>query len=193
MQKFKMWLSGLAILVLAGCSTVAPEDLPPVQQADIAELTASLLALGPDIDPEEAARAARIAYNYPRRLAVEYQISDAPLVHNIKVNQGLRPRGLCYQWADDMEARLRQEGFETLDLHRAIANADNAILIEHSTVIASRRGGTMPEGIVLDPWRNGGLLYWSPVLEDEKYRWILRADVFEMKRRRQVTRQRWAN
>ena len=93
---------------------------------------------------------------------------------------GLRPRGLCYHWADDLEARLKQEQFQTLQLHRAIANSTN-IRIEHSTAIVSRKGDTMQQGIILDPWRFGGRLFWAPLPEDKKYIWIPRQQVFEAK------------
>ena len=177
-------LSLLAILIASGCAAPAPEGPPPADKAQIAALERGILALGDDVDPEEARRAARIAYSYTHKLAQEYQITDPPLIHNMKVNSGLRPRGLCYQWADDIEARLQQEDFRTLDLHRAIANADNPFLIDHSTTIISRRGETMFQGIVLDPWRRGGVLFWSPTLADTRYNWHPRAEVFERKRRR---------
>ncbi|WP_417719333.1 hypothetical protein [Salipiger sp.] len=172
-----LWLSA------CGMPPPPPDQLPPVRASEVAALTRTILALGPHVDPEEAARAAEVALTYPRKLAVAYEITDPPYLHNIKVNQGKRPRGLCYQWADDMEARLRQEQFRTLTLHRAIANSDNPLRIEHSTVIVSAAGDTMWEGIVLDPWRNGGILYWGPVLDDHKYPWKPRQQVFDEKRR----------
>ena len=95
---------------------------------------------------------------YSRALREAYGVTDSPLVHNTKVNLGLRPRGLCWHWADDLEARLGQERFGSLILHRAIANADNSFRIDHSTVIISAVGQGMNEGVVLDPWRNGGAL-----------------------------------
>ena len=88
-------------------------------------LPSNCAALATDIDPDEADRAARIAYSHTAQLAQEYQITDPPLIHNAKVNKGLRPRGLCWHWAEDIERRLLQENFQTLTLHRAIANADN--------------------------------------------------------------------
>ena len=42
----------------------------------------------------------------------------------------------------------------------------------------------MNDGIVLDGWRYGGTLFWAPTLEDEKYVWLSRAEVFEAKRRK---------
>jgi hypothetical protein len=77
-----------------------------------------------------------------------------------------------------MEARLAQEDFRTLELHRAIANADSAFILSHSTVIMSARGDDMDEGIILDPWRYAGTLYWSSVPEDTDYAWVARHKVF---------------
>ena len=113
-------------------------------------LADEIQALGPEVDPEEAHRAARVAFERTAELARAYRITDPPLVHNAKVNMGLKPRGLCWQWADDMESRLAEEEFRTLELHRAIANWDNDFRIDHSTVIISARGDGMFDGIVLD-------------------------------------------
>jgi sugar lactone lactonase YvrE len=76
-----------------------------------------------------------------------------------------------------MEDRLKAENFQTLDLHRAVANADNAFRLEHSTAIISARGDAYDEGIVLDPWRKGGRLTWVSVREDRMYDWEPRNEV----------------
>lgn len=149
----------------------------------VAALTEKIMSLSATIDPEEAARAARIAYSYTAQLRREYQITDGPLIHNIKVNNGSKPRGLCWHWAQDMEIRLGQENFQTLDLHRAISNFDNWRL-EHSTVIISAAGASMYDGVVLDPWRKGGVLVWDDVRSDTRYNWTPREEVFAWKRAR---------
>lgn len=169
----------LAAALLSACAP-APQDLPRPEAAQIAELAGAIRALDPSVDPEEAARAARISYLHPLELAVQYRISDPPVIHNMKVNAGLRDRGLCWHWAEDMEKRLRAEGFKTLDLHRAISQPP--MRLEHSTVIISARGEGMNEGLVIDPWRKGGRLYWAPVLEDEVYEWEPRAVVLARRR-----------
>ncbi|MGX0875553.1 hypothetical protein ACSSV4_000225 [Roseovarius sp. MBR-154] len=160
------------ILLLAACG--AP---PPAQPQEVSRLAAAIRSLGPDVDPEEADQAARIAYRHTHDLALEYQITDPPIVHNTKVNMGLKPRGLCWHWARDMEDRLAREEFQTLDLHRAVAGADNAFRLEHSTAIISARGDSYDEGIVLDPWRKGGRLTWVGVREDRMYDWEPRIEV----------------
>lgn len=177
------WLAVTAVLLLAACGAQKPE--PPVSdRQEIGAITQGILSLSPEIDPAEAAAVAEIALLYPRVLAERWNVTDPPLIHNTKVNLGLRPRGLCYHWADDLEARLRVEGFETIVIHRAIANHDVSFRIEHSTVIVSGPGQSMEEGIVLDPWRYGGQLFWSETLEDEDYRWVERSEVFAWKRAR---------
>lgn len=179
------WLLLCAMILTVAC-TSAPSG--PAAQPDavkIAELSRAIAALRSDVDPEEARRAARIAVEYPRRLMVEYQIEDPPLRHNMKVNAGIKPRGLCWHWARDLGARLERENFQTLDILHAIANYKTPFRIEHSTVMVAARGEDIYDALVLDPWRYGGTLYWGPTLEDEQYPWRPREEVFAEKRRDQ--------
>ena len=182
--QLRIWLASLFMLwTLAACA-VPPAERPEATRAEIDGLTAEILSLGPGIDPEEAQRAAEIAFSYTRQLALEYEIVDPPLLHNTKVNMGLKPRGLCWHWAEDMERRLDAENFETLAMERAIANAENDFLIDHSTAIVTRKGDGPMDGVVLDPWRYGGTLFWDKVREDTRYNWVPRETVFARKRAR---------
>jgi hypothetical protein len=160
--------------LLTACAAAPIPETPDVTRTEIAALRQAFLELDPNVDPEEADRAARIAVSYPLELRALYEIEDSPVVHNTKVNAGLKPRGLCWHWAQDMERRMRSENFATLDLHRAVAPPRNILRLEHSTLIMSARGKTMQEGLVIDPWRKGGVLYWGPTLEDARYDWLPR-------------------
>ena len=177
----KRLVAVFSLLVLVACG--APREyIDAVTEADISALSKSIEALGPSVDPLEARRAAEIAYAYTAQLAVEYEIEDSPLVHNTKVNMGVKPRGLCWHWAEDMENRLDAEGFETIAVERAIANAFNDWLIDHSTAIIVAKGDGFEDGIVIDPWRYGGHLFWDETLEDTRYNWVGREEVFAIKR-----------
>lgn len=178
----------LAILPVLALITACAGPVPEQAPDEVARLARGIMALSPRIDPEEARRAADIAVTYPKVLREQYQVEDPPLRHNMKVNAGVKPRGLCWHWAQDMQTRLARENFATLSLHRAIANAHTRLLIDHSTVIISAKGDGMAQGMVLDPWRFGGVLYWAPTLEDEKYDWVPRQEVFAMKRARRGDR-----
>ncbi len=176
----------LAFTLLPGCASQGPQiDLPPsVEARRITDLNLAILSLSQDIDATEAGRAARISIEYTRQLAKEYEISGSPIMHNLLVNLGLKPRGLCVDWTADLQARLRQERFHSLDLHWGIANYDAAFRLEHSTVIISARGEPLEQGLVLDPWRNSGRLYWTPTLVDPGYAWHPQAVIHALKRER---------
>lgn len=174
--------------LILGCLALPAACAAPTvssRSEDVAALARTLAALSPDVDPAEAQRAAAVTYAYVDQLVIEYEIEDGPLIHNTKVNTGLKPRGLCWHWAHDIRARLALEGFKTLELHSAIAN-HNTILLEHSTTILSARGAPFDEGILLDPWRKGGVLTWMKVRDDARYDWWERQKVFDWKRARRA-------
>ena len=150
-------------------------------QSEVKRLENYILKMRDDVDPVEAARAATIAFDHTRTLAIQYEITDPPLVHNTKVNLGLKPRGLCWHWAEDMENRLNAEGFKTLQMNRAIAEG-RGVRIDHSTAIISAAGDGFTRGVVLDPWRNGGELFFAPVVEDTRYFWEAREVVLGRRR-----------
>ena len=188
LQFLKIVVVLLALMSLWGCRASPVRQGPP-SESDLASLEGMILALGPGVSAEEAERAARVALQHTRELAVSYQITGSPLWHNAQVNLGIKERGLCWHWAEDMEERLLAERLETLEIHRAIANAFNPLRIEHSTAVISRKGDRFERGIVLDPWRLGGTLTFVPVLEDPDYKWEERQKVLAKKRLRSADRQ----
>lgn len=163
-----------AFCVLAACAPTGPSQ---GSSSDVVALAQAIRAMSPEIDAAEATRAAELSYRYTFQLAQAYEITDPPLIHNAKVNAGTKPRGLCYHWAADMQRLLTDAGFTTLEVQRAIANADSRILIEHSTAVITAKGAAMHSGIVIDPWRQGGTLFWSPVQQDTRYPWKTRTEV----------------
>ena len=190
-RRHSLFMRLLPLLIfglLQACASTRPApDLPPfVEQQRIQELQLAILSLDESIDRSEARTAATIAIVYPQALAKQYEITDPPLLHNVLVNLGMKPRGLCVDWTADMITRLRAERFHSLDLHWGVANYDSVLSIEHSTVIISARNQPLDQGVVLDPWRNGGDLFWSPTLEDPSYEWQAHAEVHAHKRQRKA-------
>jgi len=119
--------------------------------------------------PDESQRLARAAIAHSQSLADEYRISRPPLLHNVLVNVGLKDRGLCWHWTEDLLAYLRELRFEHYDFHWATAYRGQ-LFREHNSVIVTARGSPLATGLVLDPWRHSGELYWVPVGEDT-YPW----------------------
>ncbi|WP_170400836.1 hypothetical protein [Ruegeria arenilitoris] len=170
---FALW-AVLAALALGGCS----KTQPTATQNDIDDLAQAIQSLDPKVDPAEAQKAATIAYTYSQQLKHEWNVTDSAIIHNAKIINGFREKGLCNDWAQAMTTRLRQENFRTLDLHWATSPPTEFRIIHHSALI-SAKGDSMYDGIILDPWRASGALTWAPVREDTRYNWRPRLDVRE--------------
>ncbi len=172
MRSILACLAVIVAMALGGCA----KQYPAAGQNDIDKLALAIRDLGPNVDPVEAQQAAEIAYTYSSRLAQEWNVTDPAIIHNAKVVNGLRKKGLCNDWAEAMTARLRQENFETLDLHWATSPPTAFRIIHHSALI-SAKGDSMYDGLILDPWRNSGALTWAPTREDTRYNWRPRSEV----------------
>ena len=151
----------LAWTALAGCAT--PREAP----GDAKRLAACLAGL-PGVKAEEAALAAETACQRSAELAREYRVVRPAVWHNVLVNWGVKSRGLCYHWAEDLEASLGRLRLSTLQVRRGVARKDTRR--EHNCVVLTATGQSFTNGIVLDAWRHSGRLYWVPVSED-RYPW----------------------
>jgi hypothetical protein len=148
--------------VLAGCTT-------PPNAADPAGLTPRLLQLGAAVDAEEADALATTACDYSWQLARTYRVVRPARWHNLLVNCGLRQRGLCYHWADDLGARLDALQLRSLVLHHAVAH-QGSWLREHNALVVTAVGQPFEQGLVLDAWRGSGRLFLTAVTADQ-YPW----------------------
>ena len=160
-------------LALAGCATT-----PATGTDQVDRLAQTIQQLAPEVDPLEARRAAEISYAYSARLKQDWNVTDPAIIHNAKVINGFREKGLCNDWAQAMTTRLRQENFQTLDLHWATSPPTAFRIIHHSAAI-SAKGDSMYDGIILDPWRDSGVLFWDELREDTRYNWRPRLEVRE--------------
>ena len=70
MKTVAVLMSLVALLLVAGCASAPGAG----GGAEVAKLAEGIRALGPEVDPEEAARAAEIAYSWSQHLAVEYEV-----------------------------------------------------------------------------------------------------------------------
>ncbi|MBU0655082.1 MAG: hypothetical protein KJ914_08080 [Gammaproteobacteria bacterium] len=173
----------LLSLILGGCTVqyenvqLAPNGrvkvthMTPELQKSIQDLEAGLIAMQPGtIDPREAREIAYDAHVYPMYLANDWDLTWPPLLHNTLRNADQRKAGLCVDWARAMRARMRSKNLTTFDLYWGVAHKGNPWR-EHSTLIVTPKGRPMDYGMVLDPWRDSGKLYWSRVKDDIKYPW----------------------
>ncbi|HIO91215.1 MAG TPA: hypothetical protein EYG68_00030 [Leucothrix mucor] len=70
-----------------------------------------------------------------------------------------------------MTAHMEKKNLKTFDLVRGTAN--RRLKNEHNSLVVIAKGDSFYKGILLDPWRNSGDLYWTKVTNDEdpQYTW----------------------
>lgn len=164
-------------LALAACAPPAPLPPPPAPVAERDELARALLLLGPGVEEAEARQLAVIAYAYPRELARGYGRRLSGLAARRGVALDFKTPALCRDWAERFETRLRQERFRTLEVQLVISPARVIAPVEHSAVVATVPGQPVQSGILLDPCRHEGALYWIPAGEDGFFDWRPRLEV----------------
>jgi len=160
-------VAAIALLSLACAGTGTLPASAQSTDSQVRQLASDLETLA--AGPQESALLARAAVEQSRLLAREYRMTRPALLHNVLVNVGLKERGLCWHWTEDMLERLGRLPLDAYDLHWGTAHRGE-LLREHNSVIVTAKGGAFETGIVLDPWRNSGALYWAPVGEDS-YPW----------------------
>jgi hypothetical protein len=158
-----------------GVQTTSGSENPEIRreaQGDrekIDTLEIGLAALNDRANPAEAREVAETAVTYSNHLAAEYRLVRPAVLHNVLVRMGLKDRGLCYHWTEDLLQRLQQLKLKNYQLHWGVAHRGSE-LREHNSVVITALGQNFDEGIVLDPWRNSGELYWTRVKSD-RYPW----------------------
>jgi hypothetical protein len=135
----------------------------------VKQLEHLLLALSAAVDKTEAMLVAETALRESAVLAEEYQLVRPAVAHNLLVALGIKNRGLCYHWTQDLMKQLQTLDLKSLQLYWGVAYRGSE-LREHNCVVVSAKGKGFFKGLVLDPWRNSGNLYWARVTKDS-YPW----------------------
>jgi len=157
----------ITLFILIGCGSVNVKNIyTPRDNAKIFHLTNELDNLSHN--HKESSELAVLAITYPRVLAKEYNLVKPPSYHNFLVNQGLRKRGLCYHWVEDIYKEIKSRHFKSFDFKWGRANADR--LNEHNVLVVVAKGSNdFKNGIILDAWRNSGELVFHKVKDDKEY------------------------
>lgn len=163
----KLGLMVLCLMIATGCSVKYEALNSDPKKQEI--LTNELLALDKQIDPKEAAQLAQEALSYPRVLARKYELKSPANYHNFLINAGFRERGLCYQWSEDMMEALKKYRFKSFDLRWGVAFKGEPL--EHNSVVVVAKGKPFETGILIDPWRNSGELYFGKLESDNVFKW----------------------
>jgi hypothetical protein len=140
-----------------------------IYREKVKQLEQVLVALGETVGKTEAMMVAETAVRESAVLAEEYQLVRPAVAHNLLVALGIKDRGLCYHWTEDLMKRLQELDLKSLQLYWGVAYRGSE-LREHNCVVVTAKGQNFFKGIVLDPWRNSGNLFWARVTKDS-YPW----------------------
>lgn len=159
-------LSSLLVLLLASC--VNP-GTPAERQGQVRRLSHDLRQLSPTVSAREADRMAFTAIEESAKMCEDFKPLCLPWMNNMLVNNGLRKRGLCYEWRDDLFPHLFRLKSKTLELH--LTSARRGTPREHNGIVVTAKGQPFEQGLILDPWRSGGRLWWGRFDQDKRHPW----------------------
>jgi len=159
----------LLAYLLVGCA-VTPMQVSQSQKVKLSFLLQTLSA-----SPKESTTLSGDIFQKTMTLTKEFKLTSPALWHNTLVNLGLREKGLCYHWSDALYVHLVSQKYVGFDFHLVGANIGEYWL-EHNALVVVKKGGKVEEGVVIDPWRDSGRLYFSKVKKDKKYSWSHRGE-----------------
>ena len=148
---------------------------PSLSQQNIIQLSKLLQPLDKRITQDEAIQLSQDIFYETQKLTKEFKLTSPPLFHNTLVNIGIREKGLCYHWSDTLYVYLSEKKYPHFEFHLVGANIGE-YFGEHNALVVVGKGGSIQKGILIDPWRDSGKLYFSKVIEDKKYQWIHREE-----------------
>lgn len=159
-------LAPLALLTACASTPEAPAD----RRLREAQLAMALAKLAPGAPTEEPRLWARVAVERSAQLRQTYRIDFNHNLHNVLVYWGLKNRGFCYHWQTDLGSALADMPHPSFEVKRIWAHP-GSLWHEHHALVVVPAGGDWQDGLVLDAWRNEGVLWFGKAQGDE-YPWI---------------------
>jgi hypothetical protein len=138
-----------------------------VQKSDVAKaekLASDLASLSPRVNREEAKLLANCAFATVSKLRRDYRMFGTPIFNNFLVYHGLRKRGYCYQWSEDLLIALDALRLKSVELHWG--EHDAGTWRENNCIVVTAKGQPFNRGIMLECWRHLGHLYFGLVASD---------------------------
>ena len=165
----RLFFAFLFAFFLSGCAS----KVLSTSETRIVLLSSLLYTLDTSIPKEEALALSRDIFQKTQALSREFKMTSPPQYHNFLVNIGLRKKGLCYHWSDALYSYFTHKSYPSFEFHLMGANIGK-YWTEHNVMVVVVKGMAVEEGIVIDPWRESGRLYFSKVKEDTCYVWVQR-------------------
>ncbi len=139
---------------------------------EIKKLTNLILSISNKIEKEEAKEFSYDAITFSKHLANKYQVQTSALIHNVLINLNLKKRGFCYHYTNDLKKYLNKKKFKSFKLIKAVSKRDG--YFEHTSLVLTREDVDFKDIIILDPWRNTGILFFKKIKYDTRYNWEIK-------------------
>lgn len=139
--------------------------VPAKESSQAQELASQLAKLSRRVDPNEAKILAECAYATVARLREQYRPFGTPIFNNFLVYHGLKKRGYCYQWSEDLLLALDKLKLKTFELHWGDTYRDT--WRENNCLVVTAKGQPFDRGMILECWRHFGHLRWNLVPSDQ--------------------------
>jgi len=161
---FAVWTTGFANAGQQPQKFSASFQAPRSDLARAEALASQLAALSPRVDWNEAKLLADCAYATVGQLRRQYRMFGTPIFNNFLIYHGLRKRGYCYQWSEDLLVALDALKLTSLELRWGESNPGN--WRENNCIVVTAKGRPFRSGIMLESWRHLGHLYFGPIVAD---------------------------
>jgi hypothetical protein len=142
-------------------------QVPKNDSARAEKLANELASLSPRVNGDEARLLAECAYASVSKLRRKYRMFGTPIFNNFLIYHGLRKRGYCYQWSEDLLLALDKLKLTSLELHWG--EHDPGTWRENNCIVVTAKGQPFSRGIMLECWRHLGHLYFGPVASDYEH------------------------
>ena len=132
------------------------------------QLKAELVMMVPEPRPAvvaEADKLARTTFTIIETSSRRDKMIGWPWANNGLIRMGMKSRGLCYHWAEDLVTALDTVHPKFYEIHWMVARKGK--LREHNSALLTAKGNPVEQGLIIDPWRTSGRPFWIRMAQDK--------------------------
>jgi hypothetical protein len=137
-------------------------------------LAEELRSLDDRIPTEEVRRLSQEIFLESAKLRKKFKPVSEPHFNNFLINIGMQEQGLCYQWSDALYVHFEKSSYPHFEFHLLVSD-QGKYFSEHNVLVVVAKGKNVMDGIIIDPWREPGSVYFVKVKDDHGYEWKHRA------------------
>ncbi len=149
--------------------------MPETSQYQVEELAEKLMTLHDGVPAEEARGLSQEIFLESAKLRKKFKPVSEPHFNNFLINIGMQDQGLCYQWSDALYIHFEKSRYPHFDFHLLVSD-QGKYFSEHNVLVVVAKGENVMDGIIIDPWREAGSVYFVKVKDDHGYKWKHRAE-----------------